>query len=184
MGSIRYWYHINLVGKLDFCDVGLYIWGRIIGGNRKGLMIQFTPGDIFESSADVLINPVNTVGVMGGGLALTFKKKYPDMFNYYKKICDEKKLVPGSVAFWGIDETQQICLFPTKRHYIEDSTVELIERSLQAFQKGVDHFRFRTAAFPMVGCGLGGLDFESDIRPLMERYFKDVELDVTVFIFD
>ena len=79
-------------------------------------MIKYVEGDIFNSPAQVLVNTVNTVGVMGKGIALGFKKRYPEMFSKYRVACEKKKLTIGRLMIWyGADHW--VLLFPTKEHW-------------------------------------------------------------------
>ena len=81
-------------------------------------MIEYIQGkDIFESDCEVITNPVNCVGVMGGGLALAFKNKFPKMYLKYKEMCDNHEIIPGKVYLVEGDERHKILLFPTKDHY-------------------------------------------------------------------
>jgi O-acetyl-ADP-ribose deacetylase (regulator of RNase III) len=147
-------------------------------------MIRYTDGSLFDSGAQCLINPVNTVGVMGAGLAKAFRTRYPDMFATYRKMCEEGDLRPGQVAFWAAkrEPEQVICLFPTKEHFSQKSTVLLIDASLRSFAKFAPYMNIETAAFPMVGCGLGGLDFDLQVKPLLERHLKALQMDVAVYV--
>jgi O-acetyl-ADP-ribose deacetylase (regulator of RNase III) len=147
-------------------------------------MIRYTNGSLFESGAQCLVNPVNTVGVMGAGLARDFKVRYPDMFTTYKKMCEEGDLRPGQVAFWAAkrEPDQVVCLFPTKEHFAQKSTILLIDASLRAFVRFAPNMNIETAAFPMVGCGLGGLDFELQVQPLLERHLKNLDMEVEIYV--
>jgi O-acetyl-ADP-ribose deacetylase (regulator of RNase III) len=147
-------------------------------------MLRYTTGSIFDSVAQCLVNPVNTVGVMGAGLARDFKLRYPDMYTTYRQMCEEGAFTAGQVAFWAAKRkpNQVICLFPTKEHYMEKSTVLLIDASLQSFVKYAPLMNIETAAFPMVGCGLGGLDFERHVKPLLERHLIPLNMDIEVYV--
>ena len=95
--------------------------------------------DIFSSSADCLINPVNCMGTMGKGLALEFKHRWPGMDNMYKSWCKEGLLGLGKVGFYiAKDDTKKIiCLFPTKIDWRKPSTIQIIDLSLQSFNKNL-----------------------------------------------
>jgi O-acetyl-ADP-ribose deacetylase (regulator of RNase III) len=147
-------------------------------------MIHYTTGNIFQSNAMCLVNPVNTVGVMGAGLALQFKRKFPKMFSEYHKMCNDKTLRKGTVGFWiNPLKAQMVCLFPTKEHYREDSTVEIVEASLKALEADARRLNIDSIGMPLVGCGLGELDFNRDVRPLIEKVFQNSKIDVTVYLF-
>lgn len=148
-------------------------------------MIIYKSGSIFDSTADCLINPVNCVGVMGAGLALDFKRRYPDMFKWYATACKKMELYPGQIAFWApktLTEQRCICLFPTKFLWHELSTVTLIDAGLKKFLTYAPLMKINSAAFPKLGCGLGGLNFEKQIQPLMERHFAEIPLQIEVYV--
>jgi O-acetyl-ADP-ribose deacetylase (regulator of RNase III) len=147
-------------------------------------MIQFIKGDIFNSNAQCLINPVNCVGVMGKGLALEFKQRFPEMYQFYKLQCANGLLHIGQIAFYGykVEQFPIICLFPTKRHWKEPSTLEILETSLRAFIKYAPEMKIATVAFPKIGSGLGGLNFDLHVLPLMELYLTNSPFNVEIYL--
>ncbi|OFZ18855.1 MAG: hypothetical protein A2Z20_02510 [Bdellovibrionales bacterium RBG_16_40_8] len=92
-------------------------------------VVTFVKGDMFKSPAQVLTNTVNCVGVMGAGVALEFKNRYPMMFEDYKAKCDQGAVKPGQPYLWE-DDTKQILNFPTKRDWRSDSVFQDIERGM------------------------------------------------------
>lgn len=145
--------------------------------------IKLVSENIFESDAQCLVNTVNTVGVMGKGIALDFKKLYPDMFTFYKKSCLNKTLRIGEVLLWTDERSsKQILLFPTKLNWKNPSHIEYIDLGLQNFVKKISRFDFKSIAFPKLGCGLGGLDWDNHVHPLMEKYLNEVNLDVRIHV--
>jgi len=147
-------------------------------------MIAYVTGSIFDSTAECLVNPINCVGVMGKGLAREFKLKYPSMFEKYLEFCKNGELTVGTIAFYANRNLPNtvICLFPTKAHWKEKSTVAIINTSLTAFVKNVDKMHIKSAAFPMVGCGEGGLNFNLQVKPLLEKHLGNLDLDIEVYI--
>lgn len=147
-------------------------------------MIKYISGSLFESKCEVYINPVNCVGVMGAGLAAKFKIKYPKMFQSYYNMCSKNELDVGKVALYTNDNNRPriICLFPTKRHWKEKSTIDGIERGLVAFLHAHELTPFESAAFPKIGCGLGGLNFEHEVQPLMEHHLGKSKINIEVYI--
>ncbi len=143
-------------------------------------MLKYIEGDLFSSPAQVLVNTVNTVGVMGKGIALEFKKKYPDMFLRYKEQCDKHKLVIGKLMLW-YEPDHWLLLFPTKEHWRNPSKIEYIEKGLMAFVRKYADYNISSIAFPKLGCGNGELDW-NDVRPLMEKYLKDLPIDVFIYL--
>ncbi|MCP4153988.1 MAG: macro domain-containing protein [bacterium] len=145
-------------------------------------MIAYVVGDLFQSPADVLVNTVNTVGVMGKGIAKKFKAIYPDMFEKYRQLCEKKKLVVGKVWLYKTSN-KWILNFPTKNTWRNPSQLEYIEKGLQAFVNGYSQRGITSIAFPALGCGNGELNWESQVRPLMEKYLKPLPIDVFIYIY-
>ncbi len=143
-------------------------------------MIEYIEGDIFESPAQVIVNTVNTVGVMGKGLALSFKKRYPDMFESYKKVCEKHQLAVGKLMLYK-EADHWILLFPTKENWRNPSKLEYIEKGLMKFVNTYAEKHITSIAFPNLGCGNGELDWNS-VRPLMEKYLKLLPIDVYIYL--
>mgnify|MGYP003635456788 FL=1 len=121
-------------------------------------MITYQTGNILHDQADAIINTVNTVGIMGKGLALQFKKAFPDNFKIYKKACDDKKLVTGevlTVELNSINAPFYIINFPTKAHWKGSSKLEYIERGLNSLKAEVKRLGLKSVALPALGSGLG-----------------------------
>ncbi len=145
-------------------------------------MITYKHGNIFDSTMQCLVNPVNTVGVMGKGLALDFKQRYPAMFSSYVHLCNSKQLVVGNPHLWHDSFGFKVLLFPTKEHWRDPSQVRYIEDGLRVVsQAGLEDI-IDSIAFPAIGCGFGGLDFETQVRPLLDKYLEDLPIDVEVYI--
>ena len=143
-------------------------------------MLTYHRTSILTSQAQTVVNTVNTVGVMGKGLAAAFKKKYPGMFKAYQEHCKEKRLDIGLLWLWKAPD-QWILNFPTKKHWRNPSKLEYIEAGLEKFVAQYEQRGIREIAFPRLGCGNGGLRWE-DVRPLMERYLS--QLPIPIFIHD
>lgn len=143
-------------------------------------MIRYIEGDIFQSPAQVLVNTVNTVGVMGKGIALEFKKRYPDMFAAYKVICDKRRLKTGSLMLC-YEPDHWILLFPTKEHWRNPSRMDYIEAGLSKFRRTYAEKGITSVAFPRLGCGNGELNW-NDVRPVMEKYLRDLPIDVYIYL--
>ncbi|MCK9444106.1 MAG: macro domain-containing protein [Tissierellaceae bacterium] len=143
-------------------------------------MLTYIRGDLFSSPAQVLVNTVNTVGVMGKGIALEFKKRYPEMFNLYQSKCDDKSFGIGKLLLWKKDE-KWILLFPTKKHWRSPSKIADIEQGLEKFVQSYEKLGIESIAFPKLGCGNGGLDWE-EVRPLMEKYLKNLPIHVYIYL--
>ncbi|OSI12556.1 type II toxin-antitoxin system antitoxin DNA ADP-ribosyl glycohydrolase DarG [Neisseria canis] len=148
-------------------------------------MIEFKTGNIFESDAEALVNTVNCVGVMGRGIALQFKNKYPENFKAYQQACKQEFLKPGKMFVF---ETEQLVLpkwiinFPTKRHWRGKSRIEDIEIGLIDLVKVIQEKNIQSIAIPPLGSGLGGLDW-NDVRSQIENTLSHVE-NVKIFVYE
>ena len=143
-------------------------------------MIHYVSGNIFDSPAQTLVNPVNTVGVMGKGLALEFKKRYPRMFEEYKKQCRDGWLYVGDLMFWRA-KNHFILNFPTKKHWKDPSSLIYIEAGLLSSANKYESYGISSIAFPKLGCGNGGLDWKV-VKPVMERYLQELPIDAYIYI--
>ena len=144
-------------------------------------MIVYTDGDLFESPAKVLVNTVNTRGVMGKGIALRFKQIYPEMFKRYREHCENRNLTIGKLYLYKTPH-KWVLNFPTKEHWRKPSRVEYIEAGLRKFRSSFAEIGVTSIAFPMLGCGNGELDFESQVRPLMDRFLVNLPIPTLVHI--
>ena len=143
-------------------------------------MIEYVEGDIFNSPAQVIVNTVNTVGVMGKGLALSFKNRYPDMFQSYKRVCEKNLLKIGKLLLYYYPD-HWVLLFPTKEHWKNPSKIEYIEAGLIKFTSTYAEKNITSIAFPKLGCGNGELNWEA-VRPLMEKYLRPLPIDVFIYL--
>lgn len=147
-------------------------------------MIQRTRGDILAADAEALVNTVNCVGVMGRGIALQFRKAFPENYEAYKTVCDRKELRPGRMfvhALGQLTNPRYIINFPTKDHWKGKSRLKDIDCGLVALVDEVRRLGIRSIAIPPLGCGLGGLDW-SDVRPRIERAFATLpEVEVLLY---
>lgn len=136
---------------------------------------------IFESSAQTLVNTINCVGVMGKGLALEFKNRYPAMFDKYKSFCDKGVFKPGVLWIYKAEDGKWVLNFPTKVDWKNPSELSYIEDGLKKFVEIWKEKGITSIAFPLLGCNNGGLDPDIVI-PLMEKYLDQCEgLDVTIY---
>lgn len=147
-------------------------------------MIELTQGNIFDAKAEALVNTVNCVGVMGRGIAMQFKRAYPENFKAYKKACDAEQVHPGKMFVHDLNtiySPRYIINFPTKRHWRGKSRIEDIEAGLYDLINVVDRNDIKSIAIPPLGCGLGGLNW-ADVRPLIIKAFETLpNVDVLIF---
>lgn len=146
-------------------------------------MIESGCGSILHAPVDALVNTVNTVGVMGKGIALQFKKKFPEVFASYAQACSLGEIAIGKMhVVVRAKAPIFIVNFPTKKHWKHPSKIEYIEAGLRALVEVVRERKVRSIAIPQLGCGNGGLDW-STVRPRIEQSFSAVP-DVRVLLFD
>lgn len=145
-------------------------------------MITYVIGDLFHSPAKVLVNTVNVMGVMGKGIAKDFKTIFPEMFQEYQKLCEKDRLNIGKLHLWrGLHKW--VLNFPTKKHWRYPSKPEYIEAGLKTFVAGYGRNSVSSIAFPQLGCGHGELDWEQQVRPLMERYLSNLPVEVFIHLY-
>lgn len=143
-------------------------------------MLIYRRTSLLESSAQTLVNTVNCVGVMGKGLAQAFKDREPQMFQAYKRICDQQQLEPGKLWLWR-GSPNWVLNFPTKRHWRHPSQIEWIEAGLEKFVLAYQSQGIAEISFPKLGCGNGNLEWD-EVRPMMEHYLGN--LPIKVYIHD
>jgi O-acetyl-ADP-ribose deacetylase (regulator of RNase III) len=143
-------------------------------------LVTFVKGNIFQSPAQVLTNPVNCVGIMGKGVAIEFKNRFPQLFSDYQQRCAKGQVIPGKPYLWE-DDSNQILNFPTKRHWRDKSLLQDIEDGLKHLASSYEQLGIQSIAMPALGCGLGGLKW-SDVQPLIEKHLGGIpDLDVYVY---
>ena len=143
-------------------------------------MITYVQGDLFTSPAKVLVNTVNTVGVMGKGIAYRFKHIYPTMFKTYRHYCETKQLAIGKLHLHKT-HYKWVLNFPTKAHWRYPSHPSYIDQGLRTFSETYSNMGIISVAFPALGCGNGELDYNRDVRPLMEHYLSSLSIPVFIY---
>lgn len=147
-------------------------------------LIEYVSGDFFEYDADIRINTVNCVGVMGAGVALEFKNRYPEMFKEYVKVCKEGRIEPGKPYVWEEFDLFSRCTIvnlPTKIHWKNPSEYEYIEKDLLWLKEYLREKNEETVVtLPALGCGHGGLDWDI-VRNQIVYYLGELNLKLLVF---
>lgn len=143
-------------------------------------MIHYIQRNLFDSPAQVLVNTVNTVGVMGKGIAKEFKKRYPQMFDIYKQKCLDKEFNIGNLFYYK-SEDKWILNFPTKTDWRKPSRLSYIEEGLKKFRETYNDVGVNSIAFPKLGCGNGRLAWQ-EVMPLMEKYLHDLPIDIYIYL--
>lgn len=147
-------------------------------------MISYAKGNLLAADVDALVNTVNTVGIMGKGIALQFKRAFPSMFKAYERAAKDHELALGHMHVWP---TQQmagprfVINFPTKGHWKSRSKIGDIERGLDALVEVIRDKGIRSIAIPPLGCGNGGLDW-GEVEPLIVQKLAPLaDVDVSIY---
>lgn len=147
------------------------------------LMITYTHGNLLEADAEVLVNTVNTVGVMGKGIALMFKERFADNYRLYAAACKANEVQTGKMFITEVNELagpRWIVNFPTKQHWRSPSRLEWIVDGLQDLRRFLLEKKIKSIAIPPLGAGNGGLAW-SEVRSIIEKELSDLDLDIIVF---
>ena len=148
-------------------------------------MILYKKGNLLESEAEALVNTVNTVGVMGKGIALMFKERFPANMSAYAKACKEKKVQTGKMFITETGELLKprwIVNFPTKQHWRNPSRIPWIVEGLEDLRRFLIKERVSSIAIPPLGAGNGGLDWE-EVKALIIQSLGDLE-GVDIFLYE
>jgi O-acetyl-ADP-ribose deacetylase (regulator of RNase III) len=146
-------------------------------------MITFTQGNLLEARAEALVNTVNTVGVMGKGIALMFKERFAENFRRYAAACKAKEVQTGKMFVTQVHELdgpRWIVNFPTKQHWRARSRMEWVVEGLQDLRRFLVEEQVKSVAIPPLGAGNGGLEW-ADVREQIERALGDLDIDILVF---
>ena len=149
-------------------------------------MITWKKGNLFEDHALILVNTVNCEGVMGKGIALEAKTRYPAMFQKYRADCRAGNYFPGCIIFDSLPDGRVICNAATKDKWREPSKLQWVEQILKSFaeievEKLQSYFsRSITFAVPPLGCGNGGLDWKV-VKRLFEANLTSSPIDFRVY---
>lgn len=146
-------------------------------------MIRFKSGDILREDTDALVNTVNCVGVMGRGVALQFRKAFPNNYKEYQAACKRGDVVPGRMFITEpatLTKPRFIINFPTKRHWRGKSRLEDIESGLVALREEIRERNIQSIALPALGSGLGGMNWP-EVQERIEDALGDLDIDIVVF---
>ena len=166
---------------------------------RISKQITLAKGDMFFSNMQTFTISVNTVGIMGKGLASRAKYQFPDVYVHYQDLCRQRKLKMGVPFLYKREEnfervlaeetkffvtengSRWFLLFPTKSHWKESSPIEGIENGLQWLLNNYKDLKIESIALPSLGCGLGGLDWK-DVGPLMCKYLAQMDIQSCIYL--
>lgn len=146
-------------------------------------MIKYISGTVFNSGAEAIVNAVNTVGVMGAGLALEFKLRYPDMYLDYEEKCKQKEIEVGKIDYYTGNPEILIINFPTKMHFKYPSKMVWIEEGLKHFVKTYKDYNFKSIAYPKLGSNHGGLEW-TKVKLIMEQYLSNLDVEIIICLDD
>ena len=150
--------------------------------------IVYRNGDMFASQAEAIVNTVNCVGVMGKGVALQFKNRWPENFKAYKAACARNEVIPGKMFVYDNGDMfnssnfRYLINFPTKKHWRSKSKIEFIENGLSDFVSVLKYYDIKSVSLPPLGCGNGGLDW-NNVRPLIESALLEESLTRNIYVF-
>ncbi len=144
--------------------------------------ITIIKGNLFTSQAQALVNTVNTVGVMGAGVALEFRLRYPDMNEKYVELCKQKQIQIGKLWIYKA-AYRWIINFPTKEDWKDDSKIEYLEKGLQKFVDTYKEKAITSVAFPVLGSRHGNIPENESIQ-VMESYLSKIDIPVEIYRYD
>lgn len=147
-------------------------------------MIKYKTGDILESNAEALVNTVNTVGVMGKGIALQFKNAFPSNFKEYVNACKTKDIEIGKLFVFKDSNlktgAKYIINFPTKRDWRKPSEYSFIESGLDDLKRVIEKYDIKSIAIPPLGAGNGGLEWEK-VKRIIEEKLGSLDREIIVY---
>jgi len=147
-------------------------------------MIEYKKGNLLESEAEALVNTVNTVGVMGKGIALQFKKQFPNNFKLYAKACKDKNVTIGKLFIVEEESLlggmKTIINFPTKTDWRKPSEYSYIERGLVELARVIKEKGIKSIAIPPLGSGNGGLDWNR-VKGLIEQHLSGISCEIFIY---
>lgn len=142
-------------------------------------MLKYYDGTVFNVPVKTLVNTVNCLGVMGSGIALEFKLRFPKMYNDYEKRCREKEVRIGKPYIYKHSKDIWIMNFPTKNHWKNPSKIEWIEEGLKFFKENYKKWAIDSIAFPKLGTANGKLNWK-EVKEIMEKYLINLDIDVYI----
>ena len=142
-------------------------------------MLTYVRTSVLDCDTQTVVNTVNTDGVMGKGIAAAYKRRYPEMYKRYRELCKAGNFKVGQLWLWK-ENGQWILNFPTKTTWRRPSEVSYIEAGLRKFVDTYEERGITEISFPLLGCGNGGLDWGTQVQPLMERYLNRLPIPVYI----
>ncbi|MFC1826254.1 macro domain-containing protein [Thermodesulfobacteriota bacterium] len=144
--------------------------------------LKIISGNIFTSKCLTIVNTVNCVGVMGAGIALECRLRYPEMYKKYVELCENRKLSIGMLWLYKADD-RWILNFPTKKHWKYPSKTEYIHSGLRKFVDTYESRAITSIAFPLLGTDKGGIDQDESLG-VMKSYLSPLAIDIEIYRYD
>jgi len=147
--------------------------------------MKYITGNLLEADTQALVNTVNTVGVMGKGIALQFKERFPINFKIYAAECKKGEMKVGKMLVVKENTLNGeiiIINFPTKTEWFKKSQYDYIEEGLKDLARVIEEYKIQSIAIPPLGCGNGGLKWDK-VKPLMDKYLGHFS-NVTIKIYE
>src|SRR5947207_961647 len=145
--------------------------------------MRFTQGNLLDAKVEAVVNTVNTVGVMGKGIALMFKERFPENYKAYAAACAAKEVKIGKMfvtAGVELDGPSWIINFPTKQHWKQPTKLEWVRSGPDDLKRAIRKKKIRSIAIPPLGCGNGGLDWR-EVRPMIEANSANLDIEAIVY---
>lgn len=146
------------------------------------MTVEIIKGNIFTTKCQTIVNAVNCIGVMGAGIALEFKLRYPEMFDRYVNLCGAEQLDIGKLWIFKSPE-RWVLNFPTKKHWKYPSKLEYLEVGLQKFADTYKARGITSIAFPLLGADRGGINPHQS-QELLVRYLEPLEVQSEIYQYD
>jgi O-acetyl-ADP-ribose deacetylase (regulator of RNase III) len=143
-------------------------------------LVKIVIGNLFESKSQTLVNAVNTVGVMGAGIALEFKNRFPEMYRDYVARCNRREVKLGEPYLFKNRDSQWILNFPTKDHWRSASRIDNIMKGLDYLEAHYREWRIQSLAVPALGCGNGQLDW-AVVGPILYSRLKRLDIPIDLY---
>lgn len=143
-------------------------------------MVEIVTGDLFDSEAQTLVNAVNCAGVMGKGIALAFKRRFPAMFADYAERCKEGRVRLGEPYLYRDESLPWVLNFPTKDHWRSASKLEAIVAGLSCLEAHYHEWGVTSLAVPALGCGAGQLEWNV-VSPILCDMLGKLDIPITLF---
>lgn len=146
------------------------------------MAIKYIKGNIFTTSCQVIVNPVNCVGVMGAGLAFEFRLRYPEMYIKYINICSKNLLKPGLLWLYKVED-KAVLNFPTKLDWKGNTTEQYLQSGLKKFSDSYKEKKISSIAFPLLGTDKGNLKKDASLQ-IMMQYLDPLDIQIEIYEYD